>query len=131
MTHDHDIELVRHAKHGDPFSVLGVHADTQGRLWLRAMLPGATHVTVLDAVGGDFNHWDARCHAMRLRRECGVWEIFIPGVAIGARYKYQLRDSHGHVLPHKADPYALQSELRPATASVVARMPAVAPASAA
>jgi 1,4-alpha-glucan branching enzyme len=68
---------------------------------------------------------------MRLRRECGVWEIFIPGVDVGACYKYQLRDRHGHTLPQKADPYALQSELRPATASVVARMPEAAPPSSA
>ena len=229
MTPDHDIELIRRAAHGDPFKVLGVHADAQGRMWLCAMLPGATHATVLDAssgeqlgvlaqrhadgffegmlnvaeppnyrlqvrwqdgnssfaddpyrfppvlgeldvwllgegshlrpfealgaaqrvildvagtsfavwapnasqvsVVGDFNHWDARRHSMRLRRECGVWEIFIPGVGIGARYKYQVRDRHGNVLPQKADPYALQSELRPATASVVARMPTVAPKS--
>jgi 1,4-alpha-glucan branching enzyme len=229
MTSDHDIELVLSAAHGDPFAVLGVHADAQGRQWLRTMQPGATHVTVLDAgsgeqlgalalrhadgffegmlstdtavpyrlqvrwadgrssivddpyrfppvlgeldvwllgegshlrpfealgaaqrvvlgvpgtsfavwapnasqvsVVGDFNFWDARRHAMRLRRECGVWEIFIPGVGTGARYKYQLRDAHGRVLPQKADPYALQSELRPATASVVARMPAVVPKS--
>ena len=52
MTPDHDIELIRHAAHGDPFSILGVHADAQGRLWLRAMLPHATHVSVLDVSSG-------------------------------------------------------------------------------
>ncbi|MDE2629281.1 MAG: 1,4-alpha-glucan branching protein GlgB, partial [Burkholderiales bacterium] len=73
--------------------------------------------------------WDARRHPMRLRRECGVWEIFLPGVSGGARYKYQIRAGDGRVLPHKADPYALQAELRPATASVVGHLPAVVPKS--
>ena len=43
----------------------------------------------------------------------------------GSKYKFQVRARDGRVLPQKADPYALQSELRPATASVVARMPSV------
>ena len=87
--------------------------------------PNASQVSVV----GDFNVWDARRHAMRMRRECGVWEIFIPAVSAGARYKFQLRDRAGSVLPQKADPYALHAELRPATASVVARMPSLAPPS--
>ena len=83
--------------------------------------PNASRVSVV----GDFNLWDGRRHPMRLRRECGVWEIFLPGVGAGARYKYEICEApSGHVLPLKADPYALQSELRPATASVVAHMPA-------
>jgi 1,4-alpha-glucan branching enzyme len=61
---------------------------------------------------------------MRLRRECGVWELFLPGVAIGALYKYEIRTHHGQVLPARADPYALQAELRPATASQVGQLPA-------
>jgi 1,4-alpha-glucan branching enzyme len=58
-----------------------------------------------------------------------VWELFLPGVAEGARYKFELLDRQGQLLPQKADPYARQSELRPATASVVALMPPVAPPS--
>ncbi len=229
MLQDSEIDALRHAAHGDPFAALGVHADADGRFWLRALLPGAAQVAVLDArngeligtlarrhadgffegplttserpnyrlqvrwadghsaivddpyrfppvlgeldlwllgegshlrpfevlgaaqrvmlgvagtsfavwapnasqvsVVGDFNHWDARRHPMRLRRECGVWEIFLPAVGAGARYKYRIRARDGRVLPQKADPYALQSELRPATASVVARMPSVVPKS--
>ena len=84
--------------------------------------PNASRVSVV----GDFNIWDGRRHPMRLRRECGVWEIFLPGVGAGTAYKYEIRSREGHVLPLKADPYALQSEMRPATASVVTRMPDVA-----
>ena len=67
---------------------------------------------------------------MRLRRECGIWEIFIPGVAGGVPYKYELRSPAGQVLPLKADPYALQAELRPATESIVAALPPLVPPSA-
>jgi 1,4-alpha-glucan branching enzyme len=226
MLTDAEIELIRTARHGDPFSVLGPHVGADGRPWLRAYLPGAAQVAVVDAadgaapsslrqlhpdglfegalaappatgyrlqvlwsdgqrsvlddpyrfppvlgeldvwlmregthlrpyevlgatrrtlagssgtsfavwapnaarvsVVGDFNLWDGRRHPMRLRRECGVWEIFLPEVDAGARYKYEIVSREGEVLPLKADPYALQSELRPATASVVAQMPPVA-----
>ncbi|MDR1710103.1 MAG: 1,4-alpha-glucan branching protein GlgB, partial [Candidatus Accumulibacter sp.] len=54
-----------------------------------------------------------------LRRECGVWELFIPGVEEGARYKYEIRARDGRILPQKADPYGFAAELRPSTASIV------------
>ncbi|HEX3141333.1 MAG TPA: 1,4-alpha-glucan branching enzyme, partial [Rhizobacter sp.] len=185
MLHPDAITALVSVSHGDPFSVLGVHADDSGRRWLRAFLPGALHVEawtpdgrsllckltachdeglfegvylasasadyrlhvhwedgsrshiddpyrfppvlgdmdlwlmgegthlrpyeVLGAtqremlgvagtsfavwapnascvsVVGDFNFWDGRRHPMRLRRECGVWEIFLPGVSAGTR----------------------------------------------
>lgn len=78
--------------------------------------PNARRVSVV----GDFNGWDGRRHPMRLRREAGIWEIFIPGVAAGARYKFELLAADGRLLPLKADPMARQTELPPATASVVA-----------
>ena len=52
MLNDTEIDLIRHARHGDPFSVLGPHADLDGRLWLRAFLPGATHVVAVEAADG-------------------------------------------------------------------------------
>ena len=223
MLNPHDIELIRGARHGDPFSVLGPHKQGNGRTSVRAFIPGAAQVLVLApsthtvlatlalrhadgffervltsalktayqlhvrwtdgaesviedpyrfgpvldetdvwllgegthlrpfevlgahaatmlgisgtrftvwapnaaraSVVGDFNHWDGRRHPMRLRRECGVWEIFLPGVQNGAHYKFELRAQDGRVLPLRADPYALRAELRPATASVVAQLP--------
>ena len=70
---------------------------------------------------GDFNFWDARRHPMRKRVDSGMWEIFLPGLAEGAAYKYRIRGRDGQDLPLKADPYGFAAELRPATASVVAR----------
>jgi len=217
-----DVAALAEARHGDPFAVLGLHADATGKLWARAMLPGAASVTVHDAasgqalaalaprgdgglwegaiprrrkrfdyqlavrwpsgdegvladayafgpsvpdadlhyfgegshlrphtflgahpmtiddgidgvrfavwapnasrvsVVGDFNAWDGRRHPMRSRGGGGVWELFVPGVAVGAHYKFEVRARDGTVLPLKADPYARAAELRPATASIVA-----------
>ena len=122
-----DAWLLGEGSHLRPYEILGSHQrvmlgvpGTSFAVWA----PNASRVSVV----GDFNHWDGRRHPMRLRRECGVWEIFLPGVSTGARYKYEIRTSHGHLLPQKADPYAMQSELRPRTASVVTRPPSLAPA---
>ncbi|MCF5936914.1 1,4-alpha-glucan branching enzyme, partial [Xanthomonas perforans] len=69
------------------------------------------------AVVGDFNGWDVRRYPMR-QRIGGFWELFLPRVEAGARYKYAVTAADGRVLL-KADPVARQTELPPATASVV------------
>ncbi len=123
-----DVWLLGEGTHLRPFEVLGAQPVTmQGVEGTRFAVwaPNASRVSVV----GDFNLWDGRRHPMRLRRECGVWELFLPGVASGARYKYEIRSASGEVLPHRSDPYALQCELRPATASVVGHLPACLPAS--
>ncbi|WP_206958400.1 1,4-alpha-glucan branching protein GlgB [Trinickia acidisoli] len=78
--------------------------------------PNARRVSVI----GDFNTWDGRRHPMRLRHVAGVWELFVPRLAAGARYKYEIVSRDGRTLPLKADPCALQTERTPATGSVVA-----------
>jgi 1,4-alpha-glucan branching enzyme len=123
-----DVWLLGEGTHLRPFEVLGAQASSMlGVAGVRFAVwaPNASRVSVV----GDFNLWDGRRHPMRLRRECGVWELFLPGVQVGARYKYEVRTQNGSVLPQRADPYALQSELRPATASVVGQLPASQPAS--
>ncbi|MCA8505267.1 1,4-alpha-glucan branching protein GlgB [Burkholderia multivorans] len=83
--------------------------------------PNAQRVSVV----GDFNAWDGRRHPMRLRLPWGVWELFVPGIGAGERYKYELRAADGRVLPHKADPCARATEAPPRTASIVADTGAV------
>jgi 1,4-alpha-glucan branching enzyme len=93
---------------------LGAHPDTiDGVRGTRFAVwaPNARRVSVV----GDWNRWDGRVHPMRLRREAGVWELFIPGVEPGARYKYELLGPRGKLLPLRADPVAFRSEVRPAT----------------
>ncbi len=68
---------------------------------------------------GDFNHWDGRANPMRSLGACGVWELFVPGLKAGVRYKFEIVSQTG-ALSIKSDPYALSSEVRPKTASVVA-----------
>jgi 1,4-alpha-glucan branching enzyme len=125
---DMDIWLLGEGTHLRPYEVLGsapkVIDGVEGTRFV-VWAPNASRVSVI----GDFNQWDGRRHPMRLLRECGVWELFLPAVGPGARYKYEIRSSAGQVLPSRADPYALQSELRPATASLVSCLPAVVPVS--
>ena len=78
--------------------------------------PNASRVSVV----GDFNAWDGRRNPMRLRPQAGIWEIFIPRLLVGERYKFEIVDRAGSVLPQKADPLARSTEMPPATASVVA-----------
>ncbi len=73
------------------------------------------------ALVADFNHWDGRINPMRCLAESGVWEIFIPGLAEGEKYKFEVKTQAGEILV-KADPLAYASELRPATASKVANL---------
>ena len=77
--------------------------------------PNATRVSVV----GEFNRWDGRRSQMRRRFDSGLWEIFVPQLTVGAIYKFELLGPNGELLPLKADPFGLEAELRPSTASVV------------
>ncbi len=83
--------------------------------------PNAQRVSVV----GDFNAWDGRRHAMRKRLDSGLWEIFAPGLGEGAVYKYEIVGADGSLQPLKADPFGFAAEMRPSTASVVARTDAL------
>ena len=101
----------------DAGEALGAHLmEVDGVAGLRCAVwaPNARRV----AVAGDFNGWDARRHAMRLRHAAGVWELFIPGIRPGDRYKFAITDRTGRQFL-KADPMARRSEAAPATASIV------------
>lgn len=101
------------------FDKLGAHLiDHEGAsgVHFAVWAPNAKRVSVV----GDFNDWDGRRHPMRLRRDTGVWEIFIPDLGSGRLYKYEIIGAQGVRLPLKADPFAFRSELRPSTASVTA-----------
>jgi 1,4-alpha-glucan branching enzyme len=78
--------------------------------------PNAERVSIV----GQFCDWDGRRLPMRVMGGSGVWELFVPGMAIGTLYKFELRNRHTGAVELKSDPYARAGELRPATASIVA-----------
>ena len=113
---DFDLHLFGEGRHYHAHRLLGarVHeVDGVAGVLFSVWAPNAERVSVV----GDFNRWDGRCHPMRARGG-GVWELFIPDLAPGALYKFELR-GYGGGLHLKTDPYGRRFELRPATASIV------------
>ncbi|MES2664806.1 MAG: 1,4-alpha-glucan branching protein GlgB [Pseudomonadota bacterium] len=103
------------------WKVLGAHVmvhEGVAGVHFAVWAPNAERVSVV----GDFNIWDGRRHPMRRRGATGVWETFVPGLAEGATYKYEIRGQGGHLLPLKADPVGFGSEHPPANASVVRKI---------
>ncbi len=112
-----------------------LHLFNEGRLFRLAFTLGANPITIDGVRGtrfavwapnaravsvvGDFDTWDPRRHPMRLRHPAGVWELFLPRIGPGTRYKFSITGPDGTRLPDKADPLAKATECPPATASVV------------
>nr|WP_221195476.1 1,4-alpha-glucan branching protein GlgB [Luteibacter sp. Sphag1AF] len=118
LLQDDDLRRLSEGTHTELFRCLGAHPGTvDGVHGVRFAVwaPNAKRVSVV----GDFNSWDGRRSPMRLRMPAGVWEIFVPGLLPGARYKYEIWGADGS-LTQRADPVALAAEHPPATASVVA-----------
>ncbi len=114
-----DLWLLAEGTELRPGDKLGAHAHRIGESHgtrFAVWAPSAQRVAVV----GDWNMWDERRHPLRRRVEAGIWEIYIPGVGPGARYKFAILEATGRRGPWRADPYARECELRPATASVVA-----------
>jgi len=113
---DFDLHLFGEGRHYHAHRLLGarVHeVDGVAGVLFAVWAPNAERVSVV----GDFNRWDGRCHPMRVRG-VGVWELFVPDLAPGALYKFEVRDPAGYI--HlKTDPYGRRFELRPATAAIV------------
>ncbi|MBV8945906.1 MAG: 1,4-alpha-glucan branching protein GlgB, partial [Solirubrobacterales bacterium] len=112
-----DQHLIGEGRHEEVYDKLGAHVrehqsviGTAFAVWA----PAARAVSVV----GDFNSWDGRLHAMRSLGSTGIWELFLPGVGPGARYKYELL-TQDHQILLKADPYAFATEVPPKTASIV------------
>jgi 1,4-alpha-glucan branching enzyme len=113
-----DEYLLGEGSHRQLWDALGAHLMShEGAEGVHFALwaPNAQRVSVV----GDFNHWDGRLAPMRRRGATGVWETFLPGLAEGTRYKYEVRGADGVILPLKADPVGFGSEHAPANASVV------------
>ena len=112
-----DLYLLGEGTHMHLYEKLGAHPmvlDGVAGVAFAVFAPAAKRVSVV----GDFNLWDGRRHAMRVRGN-GFWEIFVPEARAGDKYKYEIVGPDGHLLPLKSDPVAFAAELRPQTASIV------------
>jgi 1,4-alpha-glucan branching enzyme len=116
-----DLHLIREGRHERLWDVLGAHhranATATGAIngtSFTVWAPNARAVRVI----GDFNDWDGARHAMRTMGASGVWELFVPDIAPGALYKFEILTPDGQLL-RKADPMARYAEQAPATASIV------------
>ncbi|MFZ6646529.1 1,4-alpha-glucan branching protein GlgB [Undibacterium sp. TJN25] len=116
---DLDLHLMREGRHRELASCLGARAMTvNGIAGVRFAVwaPNAQRVSVI----GDFNQWDGRRHAMRIRHDAGVWELFVPRIGAGAKYQYELVGADAVLLPAKADPVARATLKDASDVSVVA-----------
>lgn len=115
---DFDISLFRSGKHFKLYENFGSHVvefNGQKGTYFAVWAPNAVKVSVT----GNFNGWNAESHPMNVRWDgSGIWELFIPGVDLGEIYKYHIISGNGKIL-EKSDPFALQCELPPKTASIV------------
>ena len=114
---DLDLHLFGKGELRKAYSVFGAHShEVEGiaGILYSVWAPNAERVSVV----GDFNQWDGRRHPMRVRRNTGVWELFIPDIALNSLYKYEIRNRHSGDVFTKADPYARFFEVRPETACV-------------
>jgi 1,4-alpha-glucan branching enzyme len=112
-----DLHLIREGRHEQLWRVLGAHPQTSDGVEGTSFTVWAPNAQAVRVVG-DFNDWDGHGHSLRSLGSSGVWELFAPGVGVGARYKWEILTKDGRWL-QKADPMARAAEAPPATASVV------------
>ncbi len=114
---DFDRHLVSKGDHHNTYDKLGAHqikVDNIEGVHFAVWAPNAKRVSVV----GDFNNWDGRIHQMRVLGESGIWEIFIPEIKEGNKYKFEIKTKANEILL-KTDPHGFYSEIRPNTASIV------------
>jgi 1,4-alpha-glucan branching enzyme len=114
-----DLYLAGEGRHEELYEKLGAHVrevDGVPGVAFAVWAPSARSISVV----GDFNSWDGRLHPMRSLGSSGIWELFVPDVPDGCRYKYEIRAQDG-ALHLRADPYAFAAEVPPETSSVVHR----------
>ncbi len=114
---DQDLYLFNEGNEHRAYEKLGAHVrviDGVSGVAFAVWAPSAARVSVV----GNFNHWDGRYFPMRPLGASGVWELFIPGLAEGELYKFEIRSQRGDILI-KTDPYGTSFEAPPGNAAIV------------
>ena len=112
-----DLYLIGEGRHEKLWTVLGTHVRTMdgvSGISFAVWAPNAQGIRVI----GDFNHWDGIGHPMRSMGSSGVWELFVPLIAAGTKYKFSILGRDGQ-WRSKADPMAFATQVPPETASIV------------
>ena len=114
---EQDVYLFNEGNEHRIYQKLGAHIrviDGVPGVAFAVWAPTAKRVSVV----GNFNRWDGRYHPMRLLGASGIWELFVPGLAEGEVYKFEIWDYRG-LIRLKTDPYGSAFEAPPNNASVV------------
>jgi 1,4-alpha-glucan branching enzyme len=114
-----DMYLITEGRHEKLWEVLGAHVkrDSQGELIgtsFAVWAPNARNVSLVC----DNNFWDKKTNPMIPLGSNGLWEVFIPDLGPGTKYKFAIEGRDGRWVDH-ADPLARQTEVPPHTASIV------------
>jgi len=112
-----DLHLFGQGRNWKIYEKLGSHPRTVDEVQgvnFAVWAPNAESVQIV----GDFNHWDGSGHLMRKHIPAGVWELFVPGLKAGEKYKYRIKTRSGGTID-KTDPFGFYAELPPRTASIV------------
>ena len=112
----YDLHLFNEGRHMHVYRVLGAHPRVVDGIDGVLFAVWAPHAACA-SVAGDFNEWESRFHPLRRRGE--IWELFVPGVSAGMRYRFDILSRETGELLNKIDPYGHEFERRPATASIV------------
>jgi 1,4-alpha-glucan branching enzyme len=115
---EQDLYLFNEGTHFRLHDKLGAHPGTGGErqgTWFAVWAPEAAQVSLI----GDWNGWDKRTDLMSPRGSSGVWELFVPAVTPGMKYKYHVVSRHRGHRADKADPFAFHAETPPLRASIV------------
>ncbi len=114
---EQDIYLFNEGNEHRIYQKLGAHLreiDGVKGVSFAVWAPNAKRVSVV----GNFNNWDGRYHPMRPLGNSGIWEIFIPGLVEGQKYKFEILGTDGFVRL-KVDPFGTYFEAPPHNASII------------
>ena len=115
-----EAEKFNHGITGKSYEIMGAHLTTVSGIRgciFRVWAPNAVRVSVV----GDFNEWNEKSHQMVRLYSSGIFELFIPGVEEGDKYKYDIL-MRGGIAAMRTDPYSISQELYPDCASIVSSL---------